>query len=182
MKPLLFILFLSLIFTVNSNAQFSSVSIGGYAGLGSIKGNTSSQTSFAGNVFIDVSPSLFSTLTFRLNYLYARKIEYFLPEDRTNRYYPFIKAVSLKGLIKQYLSDNLYIEEGFGFLYLNDRTISDVNDWNFGIVFNLLGGINFREHSSTGFALGAGTEYGLTFTNSTASYLQAHLQLQYFFF
>ena len=179
---LIMLIFALLIAPQNVNAQVSSFSIGGYLGMGSIKGNTSSQTSFAGSVFIDAAPSLLSTLTVRLSYMYARKIEYFLPEDRENRYYPFVQAVTLKGLARQYIAETLYLEEGFGFLYLNDRTISNVNDWNYGIVFNLLGGIDLRQHSSTGVSLGLGTEYGLTFTNATATYLQAHLQVQYFFF
>lgn len=79
-----------------SQAQFSNVNVGAYLGIGEIKGNSPPQTSLAANIFIDFQTPLLDDVSFRFNYLHARKIEYFLPENRKGKYYPFVNAFSFK--------------------------------------------------------------------------------------
>jgi hypothetical protein len=165
-----------------SRAQINDVNVGAYLGFGKIQGNSPSQASLAVNLFIDFQTPLIDEVSFRVNYLHARKIEYFLPENRTGKYYPFINAFSLKAFIKQAIGNNFfYVEEGAGFIALNDRTFSDTDVWDYGIAFNVLGGIDLRKFSDSGFTLGLGIEYAVTFNNTTASYFSSHLQSQYYF-
>jgi len=51
-----------------------------------------------------------------------------------------------------------------------------------GLAASLLAGIDFRNNlEADGFRIGAGLEYGLTFTHTLASYISFHLQGEYFF-
>jgi hypothetical protein len=162
-------------------AQIEYVSFGGYLGMGEIRGNSSPVTSAGTNLFIDVIP-WFSDGTFsiRTGFLYAQKVERFLPENRTGRDYPFIKSYWMKGMLKQIFSQTFYLEEGAGIIYLNDRTFSDVNSWQVGTSFNALAGIDLRDINSSGFSVGFGLDYGITFTSTTAGYYLVYGQLQYF--
>lgn len=108
-------------------------------------------------------------------------VEKFLPENRTGRYYPFLKIFSIKGFIRQDFFFPFYLEEGAGFIYLNDRTFSDVNVWEIGIGFSALAGYDFRKINTNGFSLGLGIDYGITFTQTTANYFLVFLQTQYYF-
>ena len=180
MKKINLAIIFFLIALSNSSAQILSPSAGAYLGVGSIKGNSTAQTSFAANVFFDFKVPFITDASFRVNYLHSRKVEYLLPENRQGKYYPFIHALSLKAFINQSLGKLLYVEEGAGIVAVNDRTFSDTNVWDYGVAFNLLGGIDLRALDS-GFKLGLGTEYGITFNNTTASYFSFHLQSQYYF-
>lgn len=164
-----------------AHAQTTIMELGAGLGIGSIKGNSPSLTSFSGNIFIGYNPKFLEDITFRVNFLFARKVEYFLPEDRTDRYYPFIKAFAFTGVINQPLSNNFFFEEGLGFILLNDRTFSDTDAWDFGIVGNFVVGIHLWDYDKKGFTLGLGTEFGNTFTNSTASYFIFYFQTRYNF-
>ncbi|MFA7229514.1 MAG: hypothetical protein WC061_10805, partial [Melioribacteraceae bacterium] len=64
---------------------------------------------------------------------------------------------------------------------LNDRTFSDVNLWEVGVGFNFLCGYDFRKTGPSGFSIGLGIDYGVTFTHTTASYFLIYLQSQYYF-
>jgi hypothetical protein len=156
------------------------MSIGGELGAGSIKGNSPSQTSFNTGIFIDASPQFMQGSSLRLSLLYGRKIEALLPQGIYERYYPFIRGVSLKATMNQTFRNFFYTEEAIGPLLLNDRTFSDVNSYDLGLCFSFLAGLDFRK-SSKGMAVGVGTEYGLTFTNTLASYFSIYLQGQYYF-
>ena len=178
------IIFFSLSFffiSLSSYAQTANMEIGAGLGIGSIKGNSPSITSLFGNILLGYKPAFLNGFTFRLNFLFARKVEYFLPQNRTDRYYPFIKAFNFLGFIEQPLSDNFFLEEGLGFVLLNDRTFSDVDAWDFGIAGNILTGVHLWDFDRKGFTLGLGTEFGNTFTNSTASYFNFYFQARYSF-
>ena len=97
------------------------------------------------------------------------------------RYNPFIKGFSLKGIASQSLSGNLYVEESLGPLVLNDRTYENVNEWDFGAAFSLVGGLDFRSQNDKGIKIGLGADYGLTFTNTDVRYISLHLQVDYLF-
>lgn len=162
-------------------AQIEIKGVGTSVGIGQIKGNSTAVTSLSGNVFFDFSLWFSEVVEFRSGFTYARKIEYFLPENREGRYYPFLRLFSLKGIIRQNLYNNFYLEEGVGIIYLNDRTFSDINEWEPGATFNILGGFDFSRGTYQGIKLGLGFNYGVTFTKTTALYSLFYLQLHYSF-
>lgn len=162
-------------------AQTGSAGIGAYVGAGTINGNSPSMTSFSANIFLDYTPGFTHGTALRLGVLYARKIEVLLPSGLYDRYYPFVKGVSLKAVINQVFRDVVYTEEAIGPLLLNDRIFSDVNKLDVGLCFSFLAGLDLRDTDNTGFKSGIGIEYGLTFTNTSASYFSIHLQGQYYF-
>lgn len=175
------IFFPLVILSSSVSAQINSVSFGGSLHLGNIRGNSPSISSFGGTIFIDFIPWFENDVSFRTSFTYSQMVEKFLPENRTGRYYPFIKVFSLKGFIRQDFSFPFYLEEGAGIILLNDRTFGDVNAWDTGAGFSALFGYDLRKTGTTGLSLGLGIDYGVTFTKTTASYFLVFLQTQYYF-
>jgi hypothetical protein len=172
------ILFLICIFSISSIGQIKSVSGGAKIGLSEIQGNSPSVTSLGIGFYFDFVPWFSDELTFRTGFIYAQKLEHFLPENRMQRYYPFIKSFSLEGVLKVDLNQLLFLEQGVGLIYLNDRTFGDINEWEPGAVFHVLSGIDFSDDESDGIRLGLGLEYGITFTKTNASYYLIYVQIQ----
>lgn len=164
----------------NIIAQFKSFNMSAYIGYGEIRGNSPAQESLFGSFSVGTGHEILGDVELRLGYLYARKITYFLPEDRTNKYYPYIHSFSLKGFIKQTMTGNYFLEEGIGLVLINDRTFSDVDVWDMGMGVNAMAGADLRNVSGTGFKLGLGLEFSITFTNTTASYYLFNLQTFYY--
>ncbi len=164
-----------LIFTTTAFAQFDNIKIGGGIGLGSIKGNLPAQTSYAGKIFIETEPFILPFNSFQVAFTFAQKLEKIIPENRTNRYYPFINSFSLSGISKQYVTSSLFMKEAFGLLLLNDRTYDDVNTWNYGFILNVSGGTTLSKKSEISIGLG----YGLTLNNTNASYFLFMIEMQY---
>ncbi len=163
---------------LNTGAQIKKVSGGFTAGLGEIQGNSPSVASLGISVYLDLVPWFSDEITFRTGFTYAQKIEYFLPENRQQRYYPFIKSYYLRGMLRVNLNQKIYLEQGAGLIYLNDRTFGDINEWEAGASFNVLAGIDFSNYDSDGIKLGLGLEYGITFIKTNASYYLIYLQFQ----
>ena len=174
--PILFFFF----WASTSNAQISSAGVGINLGLGQIKGNSPSLSSLSGSILIDIQTSFWDGLTFRSGYHYSRNVEYFLPGSRKGEYYPFVKFISFQAVINQNMGERLFLEEGLGIIYLNDRTFSDTNDWSVGTIFSGLFGIDFRNNNS-GFTLGVGAEYAVAFRNKNANSVSVKLQTFYYF-
>ncbi|MHB9012357.1 MAG: hypothetical protein ACYC49_09075 [Ignavibacteriaceae bacterium] len=175
------IFFLSLIILVSTaslelKAQ-SYLSVGGFFGGGNIKGNLPSQGSFTSSIFVEANT--YKTFGFhtRLSFIYSANINLLFPRNSMN-YYPFVKGFSIKGIVKQPLSSIFFVEEGLGPLALNDRTFSNINTWDYGVVFSILAGTDFG-NSHGKLRLGAGVEYGLTFTRTDINYSSFHVQIQY---
>jgi hypothetical protein len=177
LQSIFFLFFLSGI----SSAQIQYVSFGGMVGGGEISGNFSPVTSLNTNLFIEAIPWFSDGMfSFRTGFQYAQKIEKFLPQNKTNRYYPFIKSCWLKGVLKQLLSETFFLEGGAGLLILNDRVFNDNNNWNAGVSFNALAAIDLRKPNSDGISLGLGVDYGLTFTGTNTDYYSIYAQIQYY--
>jgi hypothetical protein len=172
------ILFLICILSISNFGQIKSVSGGAKLGLGEIRGNSPSVSALGMGLYLDFVPWFSDELSFRTGFQYAQKLEYFLPENRMQRYYPFIKSFSFEGVLKVELNKLFFLEQGVGIIYLNDRTFSDVNEWEPGAVFHVLSGIDFSDEESDGIRLGLGLEYGITFTKTNASYYLIYLQIQ----
>jgi hypothetical protein len=175
-------LLLTLLFAGTAvEGQISNMNVGGSLNLGSIQGNSEPVSSFGGTLFFDFFPWFEHDVSFRFAYSYSQKVEYFLPEDRAGKYYPLLKILSLKGFIRQDISFPVYIEEGAGLIYLNDRTLANVNEWEAGTTFAAAVGIDFRKIGATGILISLGLDYGISFMKTNATYYYFSLQSQYYF-
>jgi hypothetical protein len=170
-----------LLLSVNVNGQFYNEHSGAYIGYGSVKGNSPSQTSLGFNVFAGFSHAWLSEIGLQFGYTYARKVNYFLPENTKGRYYPYVHAVTAKAIIEQPLGGFMFIEEGLGLSAINDRTFSDVNEWDYGIIASLYLGWNLRKFSLSGFKVGFVGESALTFTSTTVSYTMLGFRVMYYY-
>ncbi len=74
---------------------------------------------------------------------------------------------------------SIFIEEGVGLLALNDRTFSDTDVWGYGVVLSISAGWDLRGFNLSGFKLGAGVEFGITFNSTLARYSSLYLYLNY---
>jgi len=172
---ILFILMFSI--QNNTNAQLR-VSAGGFVGGGFIKGDSPNIGSFSASFFIETNTALFVEVTPRLSFIFARDFNSIIPNVR-KPYFPFVQGLTFKGITAQYFEDHIFLEEGFGLLALNDRTFSDTNSWSYGIVISINGGFDLRGFELSGFKIGAGIEYGITFNNTLAQYSSLHFYFNY---
>lgn len=167
------------LFFSNTFAQ-AKFGAGGYIGGGVISGNTPNQSAFTSSVFFEFKTPLSDNIIPRFSFFYAQDFNRLLP-GTTNKYYPFLKGFSLKGIASQNISEKYFAEEGIGFIALNDRTFSDVNEWNFGAVTSLLAGFDLRDNLNTGWRLGGGIEFAFSFANTFAKYFSFNVQGEYYF-
>lgn len=163
--------------SINSFAQ-TDFSVGGYIGGGSLSSNSPSEGSFGTSVFIQADIPLFAEVFPRLSFIYARDFSSLLPNSRQT-YYPFLQGFSFKGVTSQYFDGKIFLEEAVGAILLNDRTFIDSDSWEYGIVLSFVGGFDFRNYDLKGFKIGAGVEYGLTFTGNLPQYFNLYMQFQY---
>ena len=167
------------IFTAKIQAQ-DNFGVGVNFGAGSLGGNFQSSGSFNTSIFVEGNPGFKGNYLMRLTYLYVTDMNVLLPTP-LNNYYPFIRGISLKGIQYQDFDNSIYSEEGLGALAINDRTYSNLNEWDYGVVFSVLVGLDLRHGVEKGFRIGLGGEYGLTFTNTDVRYLSIYLQTILFF-
>ena len=168
-----------LIFFNNTPAQ-SGVGVGGYLGGGVISGDSPNQSAFTSSIFFEFKTPLSDNILPRISFFYAQDFNRLLPES-TNKYFPFLKGISLKGVASQKVSENYFVEEGAGFIAINDHTFSDTDVWNFGVVSSVIAGFDFRNSDNTGFRLGGGMEFAFSFANTFAKYLSFQVQGEYLF-
>jgi hypothetical protein len=174
MKKNLILIITLFAININIHGQSAGVSLGG----GLISGDSPNVSSYSASLFLE-TPILYNSFSIRLSFLYAADYNQILPNS-TNKYNPFIKGVSLKGLTSQDFSGSYYLDEGIGLLILNDRIFSNTDYIDYGIVISLGAGIDLRNNNPRGFRIGAGVDYGFTFTNTYAKYFSLHLMGQYF--
>ncbi|MCH7963476.1 MAG: hypothetical protein IH852_06010 [Bacteroidetes bacterium] len=172
-KVLLFIFFLSSI--AFAQLRFGA---GGSIGGGTITGESPSIAAFTASIYIETNFAMFLEVTPRLSYIYAKDFNAIIPNVR-KPYFPFVQGFSFKGIATQYFEEGIFIEEGVGLLALNDRTFSDTDVWGYGVVLSLSAGWDLRGFSLSGFKLGAGIEYGLTFNNTLVQYSSLNFYFNY---
>lgn len=177
---LIFILYFCILLSSESLPQ-ESLSIGGYIGGGVISGNTAERGSFSSSIFFEADPGIYHDLSLRLSFLYHTDFNSVLP-NTTKKYYPFLRGLGLKAITFQRIGHNLFIEEGLGIITLNDRTLSGIDEWDYGVNFSLAAGFDLRNIENKGFKISLGAEYGLTFFKTLPTYFSTYLQVQYFFF
>jgi hypothetical protein len=176
------LIFLFIIMFLNSPAIHAQdlFGVGVNFGAGTISGNLPSQGSFNTSVFIEGNPGFSGNYLLRLTYFYVSDMNVLLP-TLTARYTPFLRGMSLKGIQSQAFDNSMYSEEGLGVVAVNDRTYASTNNWDYGIAFSLLVGLDLRHSVEKGFKIGVGAEYGLTFTNTDVRFLAVYLQSILFF-
>jgi hypothetical protein len=181
-KPRRFIFILIFFLISFSTATFSQfrISIGGTAGGGFLKGNSPSVGAVTTSLFLESNTVLFQEVFPRLSFVFAKDFNAIVPNVK-KPYFPYVRGISFKGITTQYFNGNYFLEEGVGLLALNDRTFSDTDNWNYGVVISINGGFDLRGFNLDGFKLGAGAEYGITFTNSLPQYSSIHLYFNYTF-
>src|SRR5690606_25776951 len=99
--------------------------------------------------------------------------------DVSQTYFPFVLGFSFKGVTSQYFESKIFLEQGVGVLVLNDRTFIDTDTWEYGVVLSFAAGFDLRNFDLKGFKIGAGVEYGLTFTGTLPQYYNVHLYFNY---
>ena len=142
-------------------------SAGGGIGLGTFVGDFPSQTTFNGKIVFEFPSfiSLFDKINFNLNF--GQKVEKFLPDSYNYKHYSYFTSFGISGVFTQSLGYNLFIDEGLGLIYLNDRSFSDIDEWNIGMQINISGGTPISKNV----ILSINIDYGLTFTNTNSSYI-----------
>lgn len=180
-KTVLLVFLWGTIFVSESDAQIKLKAVGGHAGMGMLSGNSPQIFSYSLSFFSDVVVQFSQPVFLRMEIIYLQDFNALIPENRQNKYYPLLKGGSLQMLFRQQVFKQLYFEEGFGPLVLNDKTYSDVNTWNYGAVFSFSAGINFFVNEGKGFSLAVVSEFGNTFTQTTPQYLFIALQPKYNF-
>lgn len=160
-------------------AEAQNISVGGFIGGGTVEGFSAATGAFTSSLFAEVSTPFLGFNT-RLSFIYGQDFNFLLPGS-TNKYYPFLKAYTLKAIFTQPLSSPFYLEEGFGPAVIQDRTFSDVAEWNYGTAFSIAAGMDLRQYKISGFKAGVGVEYSITFGNTFAKYISVHFQGQYYF-
>lgn len=176
-SKLFFVFVWLIIFPANSISQVE-FSIGGSIGGGVISGNSPNTGSFSTSVFIETNTVLFAEVYPRISFFYSRDFNAILP-DLKQSYLPFLQGGSIKGVTYQYFDSKFFLEETVGLMAVNDRTFSDTDTWEYGVNLSFLVGYDFRNFNLKGFKIGAGSEYGLTFTGTLPKYFSLYLQLHY---
>lgn len=151
--------------------------VGTKIGAGNIKGNSIGVSSYYFSLFVDIPTPFSEKIKPRLGFFYAKDIESIFP-DNSIAYHSFLKGFSVGASTYQSLDNKFYIEESLGFLALNDRIFFNSSEWNYGILFSVLGGLDLRKNKQNGIKIGVGYENGFTFTNSLTKYYSFYFQFQ----
>ncbi len=164
MKKLLLIIWL--FFTSLLLGQSANSSVGAGLGIGSFIGNFPTQTTFGTKFFFETESPLKIFNMLKIHFSAAQKIEKFLPDSYTYDHYSYFTSFGFSGIFNQPLNEYLNIQQGVGLIYLNDRSFSDIDSWNFGVLLNF--GIGTPISSSVDLSINI--DYGITVNNTNASY------------
>ncbi len=176
-KKIIFLLLVSFSFISGQ----SKLTAGGSFGLGQIKGNSPSITSLSGKLYIETAFDFLPPVSFAASFIYAQHTDKFIPGNKENRYFPFIKAYALTANMVQYFNEMIFVKSGVGINYVNERIFSGTNNWDFGFAFFTAPGIDLRGESKNGFALISSFDFGMTFSGNTPSYFLFTLGGEYHF-
>jgi len=154
------------------NAQFMNPSIGASVGIGEMKGNSPSLSVYSLNGYIGFYAWFSADIEFRGGFFYAQKIENLIPENRTGKFYPFIKGYYLSAN-----NDTFFLEEGVGLITINDRIYNDRTSWDIGVKAHIAAGFRLKQN----LRISGGIDFASTVTNTSASYLIYMVQTQFYF-
>jgi hypothetical protein len=174
---IIFVVIIIFFLQITAAAQLR-ISAGGFVGGGFVKGNSPSVGSANVSFFIETNTVLFAEVVPRLGVIFAKDFNSIVPNVE-KPYFPYVQGINFRGVTTQYFDNHIFLEEGIGLLALNDRTFSDTDIWDYGIVLSISGGWDLRGFELSGFKLGAGIEYGITFLNTLPQYTSLHLFFHY---
>lgn len=174
-----FTIFVCLLFIIIHRAVYPQnfIEAGITAGPGFISSDSPYLSGFTTSVYAGAG-KIFEDISARFSFYYAGDINSLLPAS-SKSYYPFIKAFSLEGIYSINVTDNYFYEQGLGLFTANDRIFRNTNSWGTGFIISVLGGADLRGLSYSGFRIGIGGEYGLTFLNRHVRYFGLYFQVQY---
>lgn len=146
--------------------QSTKPSVGAGLGIGGFIGNFPTQTILGTKVFFEF-PSIIRVFdNIQFHFTAAQKIEKFLPDTYTYNHYSYFTNIGISGIFNQPLNEYLNIRQGVGLIYLNDRSFSDIDSWNFGVLLNL--GVSSPISNSVELSLNI--DYSITVNNTNVSY------------
>ena len=144
-------------------------------GIGSFNGNFPSQSTLNGKIYFEFSSPLTLFQKLDISASFGQKIEKFLPGSYNYKHYSFFTSFGISGKFIQPINNFITIEEGIGLVYLNDRSFSDIDTWNVGLLLSISAGIPISKKVE----LLLNGDYGLTFTNTNSSYIAFLILIRY---
>ena len=142
------------------NAQFKLRSVNISVGVGSIQSASPNLTTFDFQSGIEFSTN--QKLNYKINYFYSRKVEYFLPENRSNKYYPFVSGLSaLVGLTQ--MNGKFIFDEGLGATYVNNGIFNSGSNYSMGLAFSFSARLILHQSRKKGWEIGIFTGMVQTF-------------------
>lgn len=184
MKKIFIAIFILISFgTPRAEGLINIYKIGTYVGLGNIAGNSPLVFSYFNNLSVDLSTSLTNDFDIRLSAMYAQDFNIIIPEENEIKTYPFLYGGSVMVVARQPIAGKFFLEGGGGFLWLQDRTFTDIDEAAYGTVVTAMIGYDLSPGAfrQKGFRIGFGIEYGATFTGNTPQYYNNNLTVQYRF-
>ncbi len=164
--------------TTFANAQIHFGGVTASAGIGNIQSNSPSLTTidFQGGIFL----SFTEKIDINFNYFYSRKVEFFLPENRINRYYPFVQGVSAIAMLYQ-TNGKFLFKEGIGLAYVRDGIFYNYINNSWGLAFSFALGLLMHEPEKEGWEIGVLTGLLQTFGPEALRRINAGVYLRYAF-
>lgn len=170
-----FLSLLLLFFSGFNNLHSQNYSLGGGIGLGSFFGDFPSQSTLNGKLYFEFSSPITIFDKLDISASFGQKVENFLPGSYNYKHYSFFSSFGVSGKFVQPLSNLISVEEGIGLIYLNDRSFSDIDEWNIGLLLNISTGLPISNKVD----LLLNADYGLTFTNTNSSYISFLILFKY---
>jgi hypothetical protein len=168
-------LLILIIFPIFLSGQKTIPTIGGGLGLGNMFGNFPSQSTLGTKLYLETHSPISFFDRIQYHFSFAQKVEKFLPGSYGYNHYSYFTSFGIGGMFNQQLNNNYFIEEGLGIIYLNDRSFNDIDTWNFGMLINLVAGIDLKND----FELTFNIDYGITINKTNVSYVLIFLGVNY---
>lgn len=173
-KTILYILF---ILSIPSFLHGQVININGGIGIGNIQSNSPAQTTLDFKVQAYITLPEYAGYQIGFGYLHSRKIENYLPEERSGRYYPYFQGVYLTARMQMDAGIVDFFYKGGGII-LNDRMFSDRNSWLPGIIAGA--GVAFL-NPPEGITLSFEFDYAMVFSSNSPLYYSFGINFGYNF-
>lgn len=175
------LLFLSfMLAAVSVRGQDNIHSVGINTGLSSFESLSVSVSGIQFSAFCEFPVWFSKAFNLQAALFYIRKTEFFLPDESSDKYYPYFYGASISGIMRQRIKNLFFAEEQAGLLVLKNKFFESIDETNYGISFGLAGGIDLT-NDGKGFLISIGYKGGMTFNASTPSFNSFLLQGQYLF-
>ncbi len=164
-------------------AQFRISDAGAGIGGGVISGNSPSVVVYSGNIFFSLKNESWEDFHFKFAFHFAEDYSKLLPESNVNKYYSFMKAITLLLFIEQKLRRNFFLNEGIGLAYLNDRIFPDENKWLVGVSSFVSLGYRFGDEINNvdRYSLTLQFDYASAFSKTASTLTLFTFQVQKYF-